>query len=112
MGDVSAQPSNKRMQLTRRGGLVGVARFARQSSLSRASQLIRGVRLHSNVIGCAKRQHPCSRAWAPEAAPRVPQVRVSVRCEGGERPWAAVVSGRCFTMLARRAPWLLLKNAV
>jgi len=36
-------PSNKRMQLTRRGGLVGVARSARQSSLSRASQLIRGV---------------------------------------------------------------------
>ena len=36
-------PSNKRMQLTRRGPLVGVARFARQSLLSRASQLIRGV---------------------------------------------------------------------
>lgn len=33
---------NKRMQLTGRGGL-GVARFARQSSLMRAPQLIRGV---------------------------------------------------------------------
>jgi hypothetical protein len=38
-----AVPPNKRMQLTRRGDRVGVARFARQSSLSRASQLIRGV---------------------------------------------------------------------
>jgi hypothetical protein len=41
-GAAVASP-NKRMQLTRRGPLVGVARFARQSSLSRASQLIRGV---------------------------------------------------------------------
>ena len=40
----AAARANKRMQLTKRGGLVGVARFARQSSLSRALQLIRGVR--------------------------------------------------------------------
>jgi hypothetical protein len=41
---------NKRMQLTKRGDLAGVARFARQSSLSRALQLIRGVRRTNGAV--------------------------------------------------------------
>jgi hypothetical protein len=39
-----ALPPNKRMQLTRRGDLVGRLSKVALSSLSRASQLIRGVR--------------------------------------------------------------------